>query len=279
MASTDTAPPPPPPPPAPPANGTSRNEDGGALDDAAGALFAQISALGEGIREGLKKATRGPVTEDDDGKDQNISANGDKDAISTVAAEVKKKSKTVKDLGGDPKCALAGKKWTVEFQSGRNGDDMITLETDMKQTVYIYRCHDTIVKVSGKVNAIVMDSCEKSGCMFDEALASVELVNCKDVQLQCLKSAPAVSIDGCISVCYYMSKTFKEAQIITAKSASINLVRPTDDDGTLLHPIPFVQPLPCQTNFLFPVTPCTSVTRDVVACACTCIAMFFFMCL
>lgn len=280
MTSTDTAPPPPPPPPpAPPAHDTSRNENGGVLEDAAGALFAQISALGEGIRGGLKKATRGPVTDDANEKDQNKNANGDKDDLSTIAAEMKAKCKMAKNMGGEAKCALAGKKWTVEFQSGRNGDDMITLETDLKQTVYIYKCHDTIVKVSGKVNAIVMDSCEKSGCMFDEALASVELVNCKDVQLQCLKSAPAVSIDGCVSVCYYMSKTFKDAQIITAKSASINLVRPTEDDGTSSNLIPFIQTFPYQNTTFTPGNLCTPVTRDLLACACTCAAMFLFMCL
>lgn len=233
MVSSKVVPAPPPPPPAPAVSSEDGSgKRGEVIQDAAGALFAQISALGEGIREGLKKATRGPVDESA-GKDSTKDGDVNNSTLPKRGLSDMRKNNKAKDLGGEPNCVLAGKKWTVEYQNGRNGDDMITLETDLKQTVYIFKCYDSIVKISGKVNAIVLDNCEKTGCMFDEALASVELVNCKDVQLQCLKTAPAVSIDGCVSVCYYMSKMFQDAQIITAKSAAINLVRPTEDDGTL----------------------------------------------
>lgn len=209
----------PPPPPAlvPATSGADPSED------KAGALFAELSALGEkGVRSSLKKATKGPVNE-------------------AVPAEVKKPAtavamKKVIKLGGDPKCQLSGKKWTIEFQNGANGDKAVSIDTDLKQTVYVFKCLDSLIKVNGKVNAIVLDGCVKTACVFEEALASVELVNCKDVQIQCLKTAPAVSIDGCTSVSYYMSADFANAQIISAKSAALNLIRPTDDDGTCFAP-------------------------------------------
>lgn len=203
------APPPPPPPPV--------SKDGSPMEDAAGALFAEISALGEnGVRSSLKKATKGPVND-----------SGPREA---TTPKEKSKGKNV-NLGGEPKCSLSGKKWAIEFQNGANGDNAVSIDTDLKQTAYIYKCHDSLIKVNGKVNAIVLDCCTKTACIFEEALASVEIVNSKDVQIQCLKTAPAVSIDGCTSVTYYMSPGFADAQIITAKSAAINLVRPTDDDG------------------------------------------------
>jgi predicted aminopeptidase len=39
-----------------------------------------------------------------------------------------------------------------------------------------------------------------------------------------------VTIDGCTAVSFYMSDSFAACQIITAKSAAVNLIRPTEDD-------------------------------------------------
>lgn len=207
------APPPGPPPPLPPAP-----TDHVSTEDVAGALFAEISALGEnGARGSLKKATRGPVN--------------DSKPVEPPKSSAPPKKKV--DLGGEPVCSLSGKKWAVEYQNGANGDKAISIDTDLKQTVYVFKCHDTLVKINGKVNAVVLDNCSKTACIFEEALASVELVNSKDIQIQCTKTAPAISIDGCTAVSYYMSPTYQNAQIITAKSAAINLIRPTDDDGAL----------------------------------------------
>lgn len=221
------APPLAPPPPPPPRTGKA---DGVSMDDSAGALFAEINALAEnGIRSSLKKATKGPVENKDDTNKKGIS--------STSKSDEKKQRvpmKKVIDLGGEAKCALSGKKWTIEYQNGANGDNAVSIDTDLKQTVYVYKCHDSLIKINGKVNAIVLDCCSKTACIFEEALASVELVNSKDVQIQCTKNAPALSIDGCTSISYYMSTSFKDAQIITAKSAAVNLIRPTDDDGMFL---------------------------------------------
>lgn len=220
-------PPPAPPvaPPPPPPIHSNDMKTGASTEDAAGALFAEISSLGEkGVRSSLKKATKGPVNE-----------SSPREASTPTP---KSKGKTV-DLGGEPRCSLSGKKWTIEYQNGANGDNAVSIDTDLKQTVYIYRCHNSLVKINGKVNAIVLDGCSKTGCIFEEALASIEVVNSKDIQIQCLKTAPAVSIDGCTSVSYYMSPSFAEAQIITAKSAAVNLIRPTEDDGMYFNSDPF----------------------------------------
>jgi adenylyl cyclase-associated protein len=101
-----------------------------------------------------------------------------------------------------------------------------------------YKLHDCVIKVEGKINAIVIDSCSKTACVFNEALASVEVVNSKDIQIQCTTRAPAISIDGCTAITYYMPDTFADCQVITAKSAAVNLIRPTDDDDIVETPIP-----------------------------------------
>lgn len=197
-----------PPPPAAPVPGDA----GG---DTAGKLFAEIAALGEsGVRSGLTKAVK-------------IKASDRADAPAPVV-QAKKLTKKAVNLGGTAKCALEGKKWIVEYQ---NGNKEIVIDATLKQTVYVFKCHDSLIQVKGKVNAIFLDKCTKTNCIFEEALASVEIVNSSDVQVQCTKNAPAMSIDGCTAVTYYMSSSFKQAKIITAKSAAINLIRPTEDDG------------------------------------------------
>lgn len=118
----------------------------------------------------------------------------------------------------------------------------------------MYKCNDSLIKVNGKINAIVLDSCSKTACVFEEAMATVEVVNSKDIQIQCTKTAPAMTIDGCVAVTYYMPSTFAQSQIITAKSAAVNLIRPTDDDDVCFHQHCFptyLTLLPTQWHFLY----------------------------
>lgn len=144
--------PPPPPPGAPPPPPPVEKSAGGAVEDAAGALFAEIAALGEGVRGNLKKATRGPVNET---------------APEPTSKPAPKPAQKKAVATGKPVCELAGKKWTIEHQVGNKE---VSVDVTMKQTVYIYKCNDSLIKLNGKVNAIVLDSCTKTACVFDEAM-------------------------------------------------------------------------------------------------------------
>eukprot|EP00173_Palmaria_palmata_P001795 Plantae.Rhodophyta-Palmaria_palmata.ctg2045.p1 GENE.Plantae.Rhodophyta-Palmaria_palmata.ctg2045~~Plantae.Rhodophyta-Palmaria_palmata.ctg2045.p1 ORF type:complete len:218 (+),score=52.59 Plantae.Rhodophyta-Palmaria_palmata.ctg2045:49-654(+) len=180
--------------------------------------------MGEGGgRVGLKKATRGPVN--------------DSAPVSIPKPAATPAKKAVQ--GGVPKSELVGKKWVIEYQVGSKAEpQIVNVDATMKQTLYAYKCDNALIKVSGKINAIVLDSCSKTACVFEEAMATVEIVNSRDIQIQCTKTSPAVTIDGCTAVTFYMSETFAGCQIITAKSAAVNLIRPTDDDDIIETPIP-----------------------------------------
>lgn len=45
-----------------------------------------------------------------------------------------------------------------------------------------------------------MDSCTRTGLLFDEVVASVELVNSSRLQVQCTHAVPTVAIDKCDGV-------------------------------------------------------------------------------
>lgn len=57
--------------------------------------------------------------------------------------------------------------------------------------------HLTSHQIKGKVNAVSVDGCRRTGVVFDDVIAACELVNCAGVQVQCLGGVPTVSVDKC----------------------------------------------------------------------------------
>eukprot|EP00184_Porphyridium_aerugineum_P007797 CAMPEP_0184692218 /NCGR_PEP_ID=MMETSP0313-20130426/787_1 /TAXON_ID=2792 /ORGANISM="Porphyridium aerugineum, Strain SAG 1380-2" /LENGTH=316 /DNA_ID=CAMNT_0027150031 /DNA_START=99 /DNA_END=1049 /DNA_ORIENTATION=+ len=214
--------PPPPPPPAPAAAG-----GGGGGDDAAAALFASINTAGsEGLRAGLKKATRGPVNQE---------------APVAAAPKPKEKAAAAPAAAADkpPKCALVGKKWEIEYQSD-NHEIQIDV-TDIKQTIYIFKCNKVTIQIKGKCNSISIDSCNKTAVVFEDALSQCEIVNSKDIQVQSTGKSPSINMDNCTAVTFYITEeSVKDVHIVTAKCAAINIIRPkpSDPNDIMETPIP-----------------------------------------
>jgi len=110
-------------------------------------------------------------------------------------------------------------------------------DTNKKQTVYIYKCANSLIRVHGKVKHIAIDGCVNTGVIFEEAIAACEAVNCTSLQIQVIEKVPSVSVDKCTGVQIFLSKTSVNAEIITSKSSEMNLVIPKSDD-TVELPIP-----------------------------------------
>ncbi len=61
-------------------------------------------------------------------------------------------------------------------------------------------CWTVAVQVKGKVNAITLDKSSKTGLVFENVVASCEVVNSQSVEVQCTGLVPTVAIDkvdGC----------------------------------------------------------------------------------
>jgi len=117
----------------------------------------------------------------------------------------------------------------VEWQENNQGVEI--KETELKQTVYIYKCEKTVVKVVGKVNSITLDSCKRVAVVFEDALALVELVNSNSVEVQCTGRVPAVTIDKCSGVQFFLSKNGLDVEIVTSKSDQMNILIPDPAGG------------------------------------------------
>lgn len=191
-----------------------------------------FSALNSGnVTSGLRKVT-------DDMKTKNRT---DK---TSVVTEVEKKpattsqSKAAQPFNGTPKVALEDKKWCVEFQDGNK--NIVIEDVDLKQTVYIYKCRNSVITVKGKVNAITIDGCLKVGLQFENVVASVEVVNSKSTNIVVQGKVPMVTSDKSSGLNLYLSKESLETQLISSTSDQINISIPveSEDQDMVELPVP-----------------------------------------
>lgn len=219
-AGSCAAPPPPPGPPPPPVLEAAPPSGAGKDDDTRAALFADLSK-GEDVTKGLRKVTDDMKTHKNPALRETPTAKPTPSAKPSIGAKPQPQKAAP---AHPPKCALEGKKWVVEYQ--KDNRNLVISETEMKQTVYIYKCENCTIQIKGKVNAITLDSCKKSAVVFDEAIASFDVINCQSVQAQMMVKVPTVSIDKTDGCMIYLSKDSLNTQIVTAKSSEMNILVP-----------------------------------------------------
>eukprot|EP01096_Ripella_sp_DP13-Kostka_P004320 TRINITY_DN1649_c0_g1_i1.p2 TRINITY_DN1649_c0_g1~~TRINITY_DN1649_c0_g1_i1.p2 ORF type:complete len:535 (+),score=301.20 TRINITY_DN1649_c0_g1_i1:122-1606(+) len=215
-------PPPPPPAPAP-----------GVLDSAppkaapAAALFSELNSKGEGVTAGLRKVTKDMKTKNRDPSERtSVVKDLPKKTVSSSSSAAAGPKK------GTPKFELQGNKWVVEFQD--NNKEIVIESPEPKQTVYIYQCTGSVINVKGKVNAITVDSCKRTGLVFESAIASVEVVNSLSIEIQVQNKVPAFAIDKSSGVQLYLSAQCLDAELVSSKSDQMNILIP-GADGDLVE--------------------------------------------
>lgn len=198
------------------------------------ALFAELSK-GSDITKSLKKVTDDLKTH----KNPNLRA-GNKvpsgtNSLTNSSSSLHSKSTTA--IQKPPVFELVDKKWKIENQLNRN--DLVIEDTDLKQTVYIYQCKECTITVKGKINSIIVDSCNRVGLLFDDVLSTVEFINSKSVQMQVLGRVPTVSIEKTDGCQVYLSRNSLNSEIVSSKSSSMNVLIPNENDDEFTeHPVP-----------------------------------------
>ncbi|XP_076457200.1 adenylyl cyclase-associated protein 1-like isoform X3 [Babylonia areolata] len=217
-------PPPPPPPGPPPPPPPMAPSEGGGAEDARAALFADLNK-GEGVTSGLRKVTDDMKTHKNPALRQ-----GPAPFKSTPPKPVAapKPTAVAKAAPAKPPCTeLQNKKWVVEYHTGNK--NIMLDQTELKQTVYVFKCVDSVIQVKGKVNSITLDSCKKTAVVFEDVVASLEFVNCQSMQGQVTGKVPTISIDKTDGCMVYLSKDSLDVEIITAKSSEMNILVPVGD--------------------------------------------------
>lgn len=214
--------PPPPPPIQPPTDAPPPKAD--AQTSMRANLFAQINTGGK-VTQGLRKVTNDMKTH----KNPELRASSVVKATDVKPAPAKKFGSAAAPVTKPPVCELQGKKWIVEYQ--QDNPNISITDTNVKQAVYVFRCQKSTIKVSGKVNSIIIDSCKKVGLCFDDVISSVEIINSQSVQVQVTGKCPTVSIDKTDGCQVFLSEASLKAEIITAKSSEMNICIPKGRSG------------------------------------------------
>lgn len=225
-----------PPPPGPPPPAMDFTNAPPPSSNAQAALFAEINAVKErqagGRTEGLRKVT----------KEMKTSYNKDSQPVvvpKTSTASAPKKATQAPSR--PPKFELEGAKWVIEFQVGNR--DLVIENPEVRHTVYIYKCENSVVQIKGKVNNITMDSCKKVGLVFENAISVAEVVNCNSVQVQVNGKVPSVLIDKTSGCQIFLSNDGFDTEIVTSKSDEMNVVlpplNPSDDITEIAVPEQF----------------------------------------
>lgn len=197
-----------------------------------GDLLASIKAKQDNAAANLNKVT-------DDMKTKNRT-----DKVSVVPSTLQKTTAVAtKDskFNGTPRFELekgVGEKWCVEYQKDNN--NLQITETNLKQNVYVYRCLNSVINISGKVKNVAIDGCKKCAIIVDKVVSSIEFVNCESVKLQVSGSCPIVSVDKVDGFQLFLSKESLDTKLVTSKSSEMNINVPSNEDESDFkeHPVP-----------------------------------------
>nr|XP_022334187.1 adenylyl cyclase-associated protein 1-like isoform X3 [Crassostrea virginica] len=222
------APPPPgpPPPPPPPAFDAPPPSSGPSEDDARAALMEALNK-GTDITSGLKK-----VTDDMKTHKNPTLRQGPKPFKASAPQTAPKPGKpavvpATSAAKKPPVFELQDKRWAIENQEGNKNIEVT--DTNLKQTVYAFKCNNCTIRVKNKLNSITLDSCKKTAIVFDDVVSSLEFINCQSVQGQVMGKVPTISIDKTDGCLIYLSKDSLDTEIVTAKSSEMNILVPKDD--------------------------------------------------
>lgn len=181
--------------------------------------------MGADVTKGLRKVDKSEMTH------KNPALRGSSvvpaKASSPAPAPAKVYGKAV--MGDKPsRFELDGKKWVVEFF--KNKPDIVIDDAEPNQSVYVYKCEGSTVKVNGKCNNIIIDSCKKVAVVFDTVVSSCEFINCQSVQMQVLGKVPTVSVEKTDGCQMFLNKESLKVEIVSAKSSEMNVMVPVGED-------------------------------------------------
>lgn len=97
----------------------------------------------------------------------------------------------------------------------------------LQQTVYMYNCKNSLVKISGKVNSIVVDKCVGCGVVVDDVVSSVEIINSRDVDCQVINVCASIIIENTEGMKVYVSEAgMDKLEVYSSKSSNILINAP-----------------------------------------------------
>lgn len=117
---------------------------------------------------------------------------------------------------------LEGNRWYIRKAVNLTEPVTITPEA-INQALAIEDSKKIVVKIDGKINAIIADKCNGLDMEVADVVANVELLGCNKVRLFLNGHVPTLVLDECETVQIYISASSKDIKILTSKCAEINV--------------------------------------------------------
>lgn len=236
-------------PPAPPVSAAPAVEAPAKPKIDAAALMNEINQ-GEGITARLRKVKPEEKTKNRPPEER----------VSTVPSTVGVKketsapapAKTAKPAAA-PVFKNFGNKLQIENQV-KNKEMVFESETN-QQKVYMYNCRECTLRVTGKLNNIVVDKCVKCQVVVDDVISVFEIINSRDIDIQIVNVGASVDVESSESVRIYVSaEGMKHVEVFSAKSSNVSVYAPgtrVDPDTNEEIEDMFEHPLPSTLRSVF----------------------------
>jgi len=227
-------PPPPPPPPGPPPvlglDGPSTPAPG-AVD--MGQVFEQLNR-GEAVAASLKKVNKSQMTH----KNPELRGGSLVPARTPSSGSLRSKSPAPPSKTKPahltkkkpPKLELEGNKWIIE--NFENEEGLVLEDTEINQSVFIFRCKSSTIQIKGKVNTISINECTKTNVVADALVSGIDLIKSNSFAVQVLHKIPNIQVDQCDGGTIYVSEESLDVEVFTSKTTAVNVYIPgAGEDG------------------------------------------------
>jgi adenylyl cyclase-associated protein len=233
--ATLSAPPPPPPPP-PPGPPPVLTLDGPSTPNPSSSINSVFEELNRGsaVTAGLKKVDKSQMTH----KNPELRGSSVVPARTSSTSSLRGKSPAPPTKSKPasltkkkaPKLELEGNKWIIE--NFENEQSLVLDNTELNQSVFIFRCKNTMVQVKGKVNAITINECIKTNVVADALVSGIDVIKSSSFAIQVLHKIPNIQMDQCDGGTIYVSEESMDVEVFTSKTSAVNVYIPgAGDDG------------------------------------------------
>ncbi|KAI9760306.1 MAG: hypothetical protein M1835_000192 [Candelina submexicana] len=235
-AAGGAPPPPPPPPPLPQFDGSGPPPPPSAAKGASpggdmGEVFNQLNR-GEAVTAGLRKVDRSEMTHKNPSlrasapvPTRSDSQNSTSSGSRGLPPGKKPKPENMRTKR-PPRKELDGNKWIIE--NFENHQAPIEISASINQSILIYRCRSTVIRVVGKANAISLDNSERVSLIIDSLVSSVDVIKSPNFALQVIGTLPTIMLDQVDGATVYLSRESLGCEIFTSKCTSVNINLPPE---------------------------------------------------
>jgi len=127
----------------------------------------------------------------------------------------------------------------VEDLTGRT--DIHIQVHEPKEKVYIRNIQDSVVTITGKCTMISIENARGSGVIFDDVIATLEVINSQKLQLQVNGTVPSLQLDKTHGASVFIQTPGGlDVNIVTSQCTGLNIMTPgvREEDDMIETPIP-----------------------------------------